>query len=151
MKRVILFLFLFLASISIWIGESRKFFCLNDDYCITVWKTYNNVCFVIPGKYYGLVKPSTGYLQTSNSNTMTLYFSNELPNSLVFKSDQNLKVFSNEIDGYIFFDYSLNSEKFDSLLYITNPKKNSDIKDNVSLIDLFIPENYAIDKRGKKL
>jgi hypothetical protein len=42
-------------------------------------------------------------------------------------------------------------KKFDAILYIPNAKKNNDIKSNARLMDIFIQEDYALDKDGKKL
>jgi len=57
MKRKLLFFALGITLLVTWFGESRKFFCLEDGNCVTVWKTFNG-CYIIPGKYYGIVKPS---------------------------------------------------------------------------------------------
>jgi hypothetical protein len=86
MKKMILFFFIVILLLFGWYGESRKFFCLEDGKCITVWKTYNNVCYVIPGKYYGLWAPSNNFIKTSNLNELTIFFTDELPNTLIVQS-----------------------------------------------------------------
>jgi hypothetical protein len=151
MKRALLLLSILIVIVLGWFGESRNFFCLDNGNCITTWKTYNNVCYIIPGKYYGLVKPSKNYIQSTNNNTLTIYMSSELPNTIVYKSNQPLKVVNSDKKEFYFYDYNLEVEKFDNIMYMPNAKKNNDIKENVRLIDLFIQENYAIDKNGKKL
>lgn len=150
MKRVLL-LSTLIAIILICYGESRKFFCLENDKCITVWKTYNNICYIIPGKYYGVLRPSKGYIQTLNTNNITIYFTSELQNALVFRSEQSLKISNSDKGNFIFYDYTQDEKKFDSILYLHDAKKNSDVKDNVGLIEVFIQENYALDKLGRKL
>ena len=96
-------------------------------------------------------KTFKNYIQSSNTNTITIYISSELPNTIVYKSEQDLKVVSSDKKEFIFYDYRLEAEKFDSIFYIPNAKKNNDTKDNARLIDIFIQENYSIDKNGKKL
>lgn len=151
MKRLFLFFPIFIISILIWYGEARKFFCLDDGKCVTVWKTYNNICYVIPGEYYGLFKPSENFIQTTNTNNLTIFFTNELPDAFIYQSDQDVIINDMKKDDFVFYDLNSNSQKFIKILYPSNAKKSSDLKDNARLIDIFIQENYAIDKDGKKL
>jgi hypothetical protein len=73
MKRLLLIFSILIIVVLIWYGESRKFFCLNNSKCVTVWKTYNNVCYIVPGKYYGLIKPSSrSYIKTTNVNNLDI-------------------------------------------------------------------------------
>ena len=151
MKRLLLFFSIFIILIFIWYGEARKFFCLDDGKCVTVWKTYNNICYIIPGKYFGLFKPSENFIQTTNRNNLTIFFTNELPNAFVYKSEQDLKINNGNKDEFIFYDYNRDVKRFDTILFIPYAKKNNDIKNNARLIDIFIEEDYALDKYGKKL
>lgn len=151
MKRVMLYFSIFILLIVGWYGESRSFFCLDNGKCITVWKTYNNVCYIIPGKYYGLLKPSENVIESSNNNNLTIYFTSELPNAFVYKSEQELKINNSKKGEFIFYDYNSDVKKFDTILYIPNAKKNNDIKSNAQLIDVFIRDNFALDKDGKRL
>lgn len=151
MKRFLLYLTIFVAVVAIWYGESRKFFCLDNGTCVTVWKTYNNVCYIIPGRYYGIIKPSDNFIESSNNNFLTIYFTSELPNALIYKSEQALKIKNTDKDKLVFYDYNSNIQRFDSILYAANAKRNNDIKDNARLIGVFVGENYALDKGGKHL
>lgn len=151
MKKVLLTVLVILILLLAWYGESRKFFCLGGGRCITVWKTYNNTCYVIPGKYYGLFKPTENFIQTTNTNSLTIFFTNQLPNAVIYRSDQAVKITNDNKSKITFYDYQSDAIKFDSLLYLPNAKKNKDIKKDVGLIDVFIHDNYAIDKDGKKL
>jgi hypothetical protein len=151
MKRFLLCLAIFIVVTVIWYGESRKFFCLDNGNCVTIWKTYNNVCYIIPGRYYGIIRPSDNFIETSNNNFLTLYFTSELPNVVIYKSEQILTIKNADKDKWAFYDYNSNIQRFDSILYIANAKRNNDIKDNARLIDVFIGENYALDKKGKHL
>src|ERR1700720_4395948 len=92
MKKLLLCLSIFIILALIWYGESRKFFCLNNGKCVTVWKTYNNVCYIIPGRYYGIIRPSDNFIESSNNNFLTIYFTSELSNVFTYKSEQTLKI-----------------------------------------------------------
>jgi hypothetical protein len=151
MKRLLFYLAILIAVAMIWYGESRKFFCLDNGKCVTVWKTYDDVCYIIPGRYYGIFRPSDNFIQSSNTNFLTIYFTGELPNLLVYKSEEPLKVSNTNKHKWIFYDYKSNIQKFDSILYVANAKRNNDIKSNARLMDIFIQENYALDKNGKHL
>lgn len=150
-KKTVIFLLIAITFIAIGYGESRKFFCLEDGQCVTVWKTYNNVCYVIPGKYYGVIKPADNFLESTNTNDLTVFFTNELSNSFIFTSEQALKISNGKKDQCIFYDYDLNKKRFDQILYKPEAKKASVIKDNAKLINIYILENYATDKQGRVL
>lgn len=150
MKKIIIFIIL-LTSAATWYGESRKFFCSENGQCVTVWKTYNNICYIIPGKYYGVTKPSKNFMESTNTNSLTVFFTNEMPNAFIFLSEQDLKIYNTDTRKFIFYDYNLNKEKFHNILYKPDAKKANDIKQNAALIDIYILENYATDKNGKKL
>jgi hypothetical protein len=151
MKKLILIFFILIAVAFVWYGESRKFFCLDNGKCVTVWKTYNDVCYIIPGHYYGIIRPSDNFFESSNTNTLTIYFTRELPNVLIYKSEEPLKVNNANKEKFTFYDYKSNTQKFDSILYIPDAKRNNDIKNDARLLDIFVLENYAIDKNGKHL
>ena len=51
MKRLLLNLAAVVVLSLIWYGESRKFFCLDNGGCVSVWETLNHVCYIIPGRY----------------------------------------------------------------------------------------------------
>jgi hypothetical protein len=91
MKKLLIF-FSVLLLIVIWNGESRKFYCLDNETCVTVWKTYNNACFIIPGKYYGIIKPSRNHIETTNTNLLTIYFSKELSQALIVQCEQGVNI-----------------------------------------------------------
>lgn len=151
MKKIFLWILIFSALIlALWV-ESRKFFCLSNRNCVTIWKTYNNVCYIIPGKYYGLTKPAGNFIESTNTNNITLYFSDALPNTFVYKSEQKLKIHNDVKNTFVFYNYDSNEKKFDSVLYMPDAKRLRDVKPNVQLMDVSIQENYAIDKNGKNL
>jgi hypothetical protein len=151
MKRALLITVIVVAGLLTWYGESRHFYCLDNGKCITVWKTYNNVCYIMPGKYYGIIKPSDNYIQTTNTNNLTIFFTAEMPNLLVIQSEDALEINNKNKKNYLLLDYSKATSRFDSIFYKRNAQKFNEIKDNARLIDLDIHENYAIDKDGRHL
>jgi hypothetical protein len=151
MKRNLIVFATLLFVVAVWYGESRKFYCLDNGRCITIWKTYNNVCFIVPGKYYGIVKPSGNYIESSNTNLLTIYFSKEMPRSLIIQCEQELKINNEKTDAFTFYRYETDTGRFNSLLYFSSAKKRSDMKSGAGLMYIDIHENYALDKYGKKL
>ncbi|MDQ0109432.1 hypothetical protein J2T02_004575 [Chitinophaga terrae (ex Kim and Jung 2007)] len=148
MRKVILFFLIVVSFLFAWYGESRRFFCLEDGKCITVWKTYNNVCYVIPGKYYGIWAPSNNFIRTSNLNELTIFFTDELPNTWIVQSKEELKVYNKA--GFVFLDYDEDSAKLRDILYKPDAKMfYKDLRFGASLINIDIKENYACNKDGK--
>lgn len=150
MKKLLIF-FSVLLLIVIWNGESRKFYCLDNETCVTVWKTYNNACFIIPGKYYGIIKPSRNHIETTNTNLLTIYFSKELSQALIVQCEQGVNIKNENRNDFAFYRFETDTGKFINLLYLPEAKKRSDMKRGAGLIDIDIRENYAVDKDGKKL
>ena len=149
MKKRYLFL-CFLVGLAIWYGESRKFFCLGGGRCVTVWKTYNNVCYIIPGRYYGIVRPSDTYIQAANTTLLTIYFSPELPRAFVFQSWLPLKVI-NAHHEFEFYNYYEDTSRFLKMLYLPNAQKRGDMRPGAGLMDIDVHENYATNKDDKLL
>lgn len=151
MKRILLFFALFLIVLIIWVGESRKFYCLRNGGCVTVWKTYNRTCYIIPGKYYGIVRPSGPYIESPIANFVTIFFSTELSKTVIFRSSEEVRI-NNAVNNEVaFYDYMKDTSRFDTLLYVPNPKNRVDLKANAEILDIDIHEDYARDKSGKKL
>lgn len=151
MKKIAAFILGVIVLSAVWYGESRKFFCLSNGRCITVWKTYNNTCYIIPGKYYSPSKPSLNYIESTNTNGLTFFFTDALPNTWIYSSEQNIKANNDNRSKWVFYDYSSNKKKFDGILYKPKAQKFSDIKENVELIEVYVLGNYATDKKGKKI
>ena len=53
MKKAVVVFLLFFVFLLTWYGERRKFIPISNGY-VTVWKQFNDVSYVIWGKYYGL-------------------------------------------------------------------------------------------------
>ena len=133
----------------------RFFYCLSEDKCVTVWKKGVNEVYIVPFKYEENKKPDVSYLKTINKQSLTLYFSKELPNKIVVRDEGNLvsnnKMFSieNKVNGeWEFLEYS---DKYKAVLYKPDATKFKDVKLNTDYLTLDIHENYATDKAGKKI
>jgi hypothetical protein len=151
MWKVILVICLALAISAAWYGESRRFFCLSNGQCLTVWKTYNDVCYIIPGKYYGALRPANGYMRCSNTNLITFFFSSELPGEIVFQTGNEVNVHNDSLNPIKFYDFSVDTSRYLKLLYLPTAKTSRDMKPDAELMDLDIRENYATNKDGGHL
>jgi hypothetical protein len=151
MKKLIIIYAIIIASSILWFGESRSFFCLSNGKCVTVWKTYNDVCYIIPGKYYGIFRPANDFIKTTNSNNLTIYFTDEIPNAFIFRSEQDIEINNDGKNKYVFYDYNQYKEKFDKVLDREYATKNSDVKNDAQLIDIIIYDDFALDKNGRTL
>ncbi|MFN3300270.1 MAG: hypothetical protein ACK41Z_08745 [Sediminibacterium sp.] len=148
MKKAVVVFLLFLVFFLTWYGERRKFIPIGNGY-VTVWKQFNDVSYVIWGKYYGLTSPSKNYIKTSNSNNLSLYISDKLPKTIIYRSDEP-SIISSSVKGISFINYETDSEKFHSILYKPNAKKAKDLKVGTYALDILIKENYIINYTGKK-
>ena len=139
-----------IISLAIWFGESRKFFCLDQGMCITVWKTYNNVCYVIPGKYYGFFKPSSlNYIKTTNLSDLDIIWPDNLSN-IIANVDNETKIINQSSKVSLIINYNLDKKYNDSLFTFFDGKYHRYKKD-ITYISIFIRENYATDKDGRHL
>ena len=71
MTRKKLYLLILLIAVlltSYYYTGYRRFFISDrtGEKHITVWTSFNNRCYVIPGKYYSPFKPSDNYIETVN-------------------------------------------------------------------------------------
>lgn len=145
---------LLMALLLVWYDQSRTFYCLSNDRCITVWKRLGGKCYIVPSKYYGIFKPSDSYIKTSNTQYLTLYFTNKLPHKIVVRNQGNAKeqagyeILNKSIGNWEIIEYS---EDFKSILYKPNAKKFNEVDPSTNYIDLNIKESYAVDKSGEKL
>ncbi len=149
MKKLLLIFFALIIIAIIWYGESRKFFCLDNGKCVTVWKTFNNICYIIPGKYYGIMRPSTySYIKTTNINNLDIIWKAH-SDSIVVNSDDSVFIVNNFSKGVKINKYNLNEKYNDSLFTYFDGKYNR-YRKGINYISIFIQENYATDKDGKK-
>ena len=150
MKRVLLYLTVIIVLTLIWYGESRKFFCLDKGRCVTVWKTYNDVCYIIPGKYYGLLKPSSAnYIQTTNLSDVDIIWQRG-SSGMIVSVDDNSKIINQSSEQDKIVNYNIHKMYYDSLFTYFDGKYRRYNK-GLDYMSIFIKENYATDKEGKHL
>jgi len=138
MKRVLIIFILLLIAIPIWYGESRNFSCTDSGKCVTVWKTYNNVCYVIPDKYYGLLKPSSrNYIKTTNKSLGVDLIWTKGSDTIIAQVDGDSQIINNVSNKTVIANYQSN-EKYNDSIYtfffqalvgvITNKKRGGRIR-----------------------
>lgn len=157
MKRIVKVVFVFVVvvfSLLLWDELSRKFYCLDNNKCITIWKTSWG-CYIIPGKYYGVIKPSDCYIKSRNDKYLTLYFSSNIPNRIIVRDQGS---FTGKKGGYEIvnnipeiLEIVEYSNDYKTILYRPEATKFRDVKSTTDYLTVNIKENYAIDKSGKKL
>jgi len=148
MKKIVLIGTYVLLSSCFSIDESQKTFCLDNGRCITVWKSLNDVCYIIPGKYSSLNLPiRNSYIQTSNTNDVDIIWPDSSENIIV-NTREEIKI--NDVGkDYKIEKYSQDPLRNDSM-FMTFDGKYHRYKSNVSYISLHIKEFYAIDNNGKR-
>lgn len=153
--KIIGVVLLLIVVLLIWFDQSRTFYCLSEDKCITVWKRLGNKCYIIPGKHYGVLNPSGNYIKTTNTQYLTLYFSDDIPNEMIVRNQGSsagekggYEIVNNLSENLLITEYS---DDYRDILYKADAVKFKDVKATTEYIDINIKENYATDKRGKKL
>ena len=141
---VILFV---IAVLSVWFDQSRSFYCLSESKCVTLWKRLGNKCYIVPGKYYGIFKPSDNYIKTTNTGYVDIIFLNDI--SLLVDIEDDAEIIRHP-DNNLIELYSNNKAVNDSL-YTYFDGKYHKYKDEVEYISIDIKGNYAINKTGRKL
>ncbi|MBL0743491.1 hypothetical protein [Chryseolinea lacunae] len=145
MKKSILGILLISIPL-IWYGESRKFFRLTNGNYVTLWKTYGNLSFIIPGKYYGIVFPGRSHIETSNVNFISIYQRKNSRDTLFFESRYDTKINNATPNEPVLANVKLASAK-DLSLILETERSQRDF-DNWSLLNLEIKESYARDENG---
>ncbi len=148
-------LILLIIFFLVWFDQSRSFYCLSSGECVTVWKRLGNNCFVIPNKYYGIFKPSSSFIETSNSQYLTLYFTDKLPKKIIVRNQGSSNsqkgkytINNEEKSSWRIVEYS---DEYKSQIYNPDALKFNDIKTGVKYIDLNIKQDYATNKTGEKI
>lgn len=111
--RFALFIAALIVALAMWIGQRRKFYCVSAGKCVTIWKTYNNRSYIVPGKYYGVVEPSRSHVVATNVSSIALIWPLD-PTSIIFDGGPEC-VIKNALGGVQLVDYRLNERVNDSL------------------------------------
>jgi hypothetical protein len=153
MKKIVIVLSV-VVLLLLWISEKRKFYAVGNGKYVTVWKTVGGVCYIIPDKYYGFLRPSTSFIETTNDNYLVLFFSDEFPDTIIYWENRQgkfIKIDNKSTGKEVFVDYMSNHDSLRNIIYNPNPKTVRDLKNNAYLLDIDIESNSAFNKDGKDL
>ncbi|WP_255555287.1 hypothetical protein [Flavobacterium sp. NKUCC04_CG] len=135
------YVILFFLFICFAIDQSRSFYKLEDGKEVTVWKRIGGICYVIPYKYYGIIKPSSCAIETVNTGGITLIWYN---GKLIVNTDSKMKIINN--GDCILEDYMNKKDENDSIfLYSDNgiDKLKSDLK----YLSIYILDNSVYSNK----
>jgi hypothetical protein len=147
MKKTIIAFLIIVIVLLVAFGEARNFYCIGDNKCVTVWKTYNNTCYVVPGKYYGLTKPSGNYILTTNISNLDIIWSED-GRKIIVIMDKDSKIVGASSKELTIEDYDLNKLVNDSL-YTSFDGAYRRYNKDAKFISLIIEESYAVNRDGK--
>jgi len=142
-----------IAVLLLYFDQSRKYFCISEDKCVTVWKRIGGTCYIVPDKYTGWFKPKDDFIRTSNLSNLDIVWIDQFPNSIIIKQQsyyQYIIVNKNKNNLHI-YRYENDSDTFHSLIYNIGAKNYSDIKAGVFRLSIDVRENYARTSDGRIL
>lgn len=130
--------FTVLVIILISCDQSRSFYSLSEKEYLTVWKRFGNKCFIVPEKYYGIIKPRY-CIQTTNDNALTIIYGNLMDYDYVICNDFG-KYVKITLKGkkIKYFEYS-EKDKFLNEYY-----SNEHIRNNLKYVQLDVKENMIV-------
>ncbi|AMR34234.1 hypothetical protein A0256_23670 [Mucilaginibacter sp. PAMC 26640] len=150
MKKALLLLIILLFAAIVWRVEYRSFYYLKNGKCVTVWKAYDGLCYIIPRKYNGVLKPSAeSYLVTPYTKGLDIIWQENSNNIIANLEDEKNQIIHNCPSGIQIANYNLNKRYNDSL-YLYFDGEYYRYKKNVDYLTLNIKEEYAYDKKGKR-
>ena len=143
---IVVILLLFIVT-PIWYGESRSFEYSDEGNCVTVWKTYNNICYVIPGRYFGLRAPSSGdnFIKTTNTSMGVDLIWVQGTRTVLAQVDSDSQIFNNNPNKTSIINYNTNKRYNDSVFtYFDNSIKVRHYKKHVNFVIVSIDNMGAL-------
>jgi hypothetical protein len=120
------------------IDQTRSIYCLSNEKCITVWKRVGGSCYLVPERYYGILKP-TEYIKTENSNSLTILYDANSKYDFIILNDYGKRLEVITSDTKIkYFTYE---ERDD---FIKKYFINNRIKPRLKYLQIDIGENLAV-------
>jgi hypothetical protein len=144
----LIILVLCIGGVIFYLFQKRKYYCLTEDKCITVWKTSEGA-FIIPGKYTSWFKPKDNYIKADNLNeNLGIYYNNQTPNTYYVASGivKNHFIIINNSKKYNIIDVNHDEERFYDIV-----NKDKFLKYNIILLTINIKESYATTSDGRIL
>ncbi|WP_436834492.1 hypothetical protein [Parapedobacter sp. DT-150] len=118
--------------------QFRSFYCLSENQYLTVWKRLGGKCYIIPGKYFGIFKPSM-YIETTNDNGLTIVDVSSSEYRYVISNDYGKNVKINLQDQKVkYFDYT------EKTIFINEYYTNGRVKDELKYMQIDIKENLVV-------
>lgn len=114
------------------IDQSRSFYKLEEGKEVTVWKRIGGKCYVIPYKYYGVIKPSSCAIETVNTAGVTLIWHN---GRLIVNTDSEMKIINN--GDCILEDYMNNEDENDSR-FLWNDNGINKLKSDLKYFSVYV-------------
>lgn len=135
MKKVfnlILAVMIIFCVLYVAIDQSRSFYKLEEGKEVTVWKRIGGKCYVVPYKYYGVIKPSSCAIETVNTGGVTLIWYN---GRLIVNTDSEKKIIKG--GDCILEDYMNNEDENDSI-FLWNDNGTNKLKSDLKYLSIYI-------------
>lgn len=138
MKKIVVICSVFAALLVYGLEGGRKFYYFPNGQTITVWSTFFNKVYIIPGKYWGPFVPQTSYIESSGENAIDIFYSPEKPDQFVFRPSRPVKLNGTRVAPF-FALYGEDSLQNNKVYYIPNAVKFKDLNTGAMAmsIDLF--------------
>ena len=133
----------------LWFGVARRFYKVGDDFYVTVWKAFGKT-YVVPGKYYGISKPTVNHIMTANDDLISIFKTSDERENLIILCKGCI---INTIDsGNVTFEkYKKDSTGHKWKVYKPDAKTMDDLNVGVDYIFIDVKEGYAMNERDEKL
>lgn len=132
----------------VWNEQSRSFFKATNGEYVTMWKRWGGTCYLIPGKYYGITKPTDNYIETKNTASGDFIWNNENSKYVLFSGGKDCKIINNDSTKIKIINYLDNKQKNDSL-YTEKYGYYNVYKKGVIRLSIDILEGYAGNGTGE--
>lgn len=129
------YVILFFLFICFAIDQSRSFYKLEDGKEVTIWKRIGGRCYVIPYKYYGIIKPSSCAIETVNTGGITLIWYNR---KVIINTDSKMKIINK--GDCILEDYMDKKDENDSI-FLWNDDGTNKLKSDLKYLSIYILDN----------
>ena len=138
-----------IVILSVWAEQSRSFYCLSEGKCVTVWKRSSNKCYIVLDKYYGLFKPTNNYVKTTNTAFIDIIWTDD--NRLLIDTEDDAEITQPSSDKNLTIELYTDNKTTNDSLYTYFDGRYKRYNENVKYTRLYIKENYATNKRNKKI
>lgn len=153
MKKIAVITLSLILIIIIWIGLERDVYRLGKNNIITIWKTYGNRCYVVSGKYIGLIPPTLrNHMVMTNRNQFTIFLTPDIPNGIIVQDlGRTIKFMNYDSHDPFFVDYYSDSSRLNKILFQDSVINVNRLKKHVIFFDANIKEGYVMDMNGRTL